>query len=399
MIEHVVLKISRFNVIALGSAILGVVAVSLLPSTGKTASQALDHPTYADLQPFFARKCLPCHTTGGTAPFPLERYEHFAKRGKLVTDMVVSRRMPPVAGSSDLGSFGDLCEVTDDESLMVQRWVLDKMPKGNPTPPPLVKPVAPGAVVAKAKLKEDGLPYVLQIRVPAPAGLDFERNWEVSTSAPQAVRQIVFFYDVEHQPPISKETLGEYPVPTDRLLAVWAPGTPTTWVAKPEGRPKDLTLLVLVQPSGLGENMEVRIRSSSQNSVRNPKWIKLGTDDWSLPPNTSETLVNEFTQATATRAYAVLPEAGHYLDRMQLTAGDGPDRKALFQARRWDYNWPFAYNFAEPVGLEPGLKLRFEAQYSNTEKCSANQNKAIKDVLSGYGEYRDRFWIYVLTGS
>ena len=72
------------------------------PWCSDTAADPLDAgapakpPTYfEDVKPLIDAKCTRCHTTGGLAPFSLEKWDDVFRRLDVIRPAIVSRHMPP----------------------------------------------------------------------------------------------------------------------------------------------------------------------------------------------------------------------------------------------------------------------------------------------------------------
>lgn len=76
-------------------------------------------PTYEDVQPIFAERCVVCHAGTKGGPWALDTYGHVATWRDTVRAALISCAMPPV----DSG-----LHIPDEESLLVLQWIRCGMP-------------------------------------------------------------------------------------------------------------------------------------------------------------------------------------------------------------------------------------------------------------------------------
>ncbi len=80
-------------------------------------------PTYADVQPIFARRCVSCHS-GATpsGPWPLRDYDHIVDWADTINAEIRTCSMPP--RDQDSGPA-----MPDDERVALLTWILCGSPK------------------------------------------------------------------------------------------------------------------------------------------------------------------------------------------------------------------------------------------------------------------------------
>ncbi|MDD9944773.1 MAG: hypothetical protein OXU20_27275, partial [Myxococcales bacterium] len=114
--------------------------------TQDAAAPPSDVTWHQDIAPMFAENCGACHQVGGIAPFPLQTYEQAKPLAELIRASVMAGTMPPF-----LAKDTDDCapqypfrydpSLSDEQKALVDRWVTDGSPQGEPenipSPPPL----------------------------------------------------------------------------------------------------------------------------------------------------------------------------------------------------------------------------------------------------------------------
>src|SRR5438309_5704833 len=89
-----------------------------------------------DIGPVIYRNCAPCHRPGEAAPFSLLSYQDAQKKGKTIAKVTASRIMPPWKAEEASYAYRDERRLTDKQIALLQTWVKNGMPEGNPAEKP-----------------------------------------------------------------------------------------------------------------------------------------------------------------------------------------------------------------------------------------------------------------------
>jgi len=84
-----------------------------------------------DVAPILARNCVACHTTGGIAPFAMDRYETVKGFAPMIRESLRTKRMPPYHADPHYGSFKGDMNLAPEEILTVVNWVEAGAPRGS----------------------------------------------------------------------------------------------------------------------------------------------------------------------------------------------------------------------------------------------------------------------------
>lgn len=88
-------------------------------------------PTYTqDIAPIMYKNCLPCHRTGGTAPFPLETFKQVKQKGNFIKYVTEIDYMPPWKANPHYRSFANEKYLTAEEKEKIKKWVEGGTPEG-----------------------------------------------------------------------------------------------------------------------------------------------------------------------------------------------------------------------------------------------------------------------------
>jgi len=89
-----------------------------------------------EIAPIIYRNCSSCHRPGEAAPFPLLSYKNVSKKGKTIGEVTTSRLMPPWKAELASYPYRDERRLTEREIELIQAWLRDGMPEGNPAEAP-----------------------------------------------------------------------------------------------------------------------------------------------------------------------------------------------------------------------------------------------------------------------
>ena len=103
-----------------------------------------------DIAPILQRSCVQCHNQGGVGPMALETYDQVRPWAPIIMDRTAIRdrmgSMPPFYVERGIGiqEFKDDPSLTDQELAMIQAWVANGAPEGDPADMPPLRSFADG---------------------------------------------------------------------------------------------------------------------------------------------------------------------------------------------------------------------------------------------------------------
>ena len=95
-----------------------------------------------DIEPILQRSCQNCHNPYGGAPMPLVSYDQVQPWASVIKDRTAIRdrmgAMPPFYAEKDIGisRFKDDYSLSDEELAVIQAWIDNGTPRGNPADSP-----------------------------------------------------------------------------------------------------------------------------------------------------------------------------------------------------------------------------------------------------------------------
>ncbi|MDI9635559.1 hypothetical protein QPK87_14165 [Kamptonema cortianum] len=376
--------------------------------------------TYSEhIEPIMAAKCVPCHADGSVAPFKLDSYELVRKHSGLVRFQSMSKAMPPIWATSERGKFGAIAPLTDEEIVLIQRWMQGGMQEGvaqvSPKPSSDLaawkldkKNITLDVFSASDKTLSEGAPYWRIQSVPLFGTAINLRGFYVEADAPSVVRSVsLAWVPANHPLAIAKnqESFGSMNLPGENLIGVWAPGY-AAWQL-PENAflriPADATLIaqVLYRPTGKAESSRVRVHLQMSATPKfRVHWRSADYGDFVIPAGASPVMKLNLPIAAGDKILAVWPEARFYATRYRVLAeSESAKPVTLFDTMRWDPYWIGNYSFEEPIVFGGGTKLTGEVGYSNDDRCLMNEDRTPEPVPSGSGVRQEVFRLHVLVMS
>ena len=80
----------------------------------------------------FNNNCVYCHREKQIAPFPLTNYEEAVGWAEMIREVVNEQRMPPWHADPKYGHFSNDARLSDDDKALINKWVDNGAPEGDP---------------------------------------------------------------------------------------------------------------------------------------------------------------------------------------------------------------------------------------------------------------------------
>jgi hypothetical protein len=363
---------------------------------GAIAASAATVTFNDQIAPIVYAKCAGCHRPGESGPFSLTSYQEVAKRGSLIAAVTAKRYMPPWHAEPAAVNYRDERRLPDAQIALIQEWVKQGMPEGDPKKRPSLPDFPAGWQLGKPDLV---LTLPQAYRIPAagpdiyrdfviPVGLP-EDKWiraiEVRPTAPKAVHHMLYYGDPTGS---LRSTDGASGVPGFAGLGLprgtfglgsWGAGTQPHFlpegVARPFPKGSDLIIQEHFHPIGKEEleKTVVGIYFAPEAPERRMLSVQLPTDfglfaGIKIPAGEKAyTVRDSFTLPIDVDAFAVSAHA-HYLGKsMKLTATlPSGESKTLLSVKDWDFAWQDSYIFSDFTTLPKGARLDGEVTWDNS---------------------------------
>ena len=377
-------------------------AVPILPDRAITYNR--------DVAPILWSRCASCHRPGEVGPFSLLTYAEAKKRAGFLNEVAQSRQMPPWRAVHGYGDFDQYDRLTKRELVILERWVDQGAPEGDPadrkTPPTFTdgwqmgKPDMVLTMPEAFDVPADGDYYRAFV---IPMGLDQDKAVAAVEFRPgnrKVVHHSRFYLDAEQDMRLRDEkdagvgfnTVGGGDIFKPGLGA-WVPGTipqmPPSDVGKIVKKGSDLVMLVHYHGSGKPETdrSSLGIYFSKNPPERSITTISLTTLKIDIPAGEPRhRIALTATLRADCHAISVMPH-GHFLMKEISLTATLPSGKVvpMLWVDNWDFAWQGQYHFARPVALPKGTKLDVVAYYDNSVSNPFNPNSPPKPVKFGLG--------------
>jgi hypothetical protein len=341
----------------------------------------------ADVAPLLSRRCVPCHSPGGVAPWSMDRYQKVRRFGDMIREVVRTRRMPPWHADPHHGSFRGQAELSlpPAEARTLVRWVERGMVRGDGPDPLLTAPrPRPGAWALGEP--DRVLRLAQEQEVPA-QGPDLFRG----VAADQAVEQDLWLRAVEIQPgnPRAVHHANLFVLPPSgtsidemegRVIAGYAPGVlplalpPDTGIFVPRGA--RLRFVLHYQVTGRPERD--RTRAGLYLHRRRPRHdltiTILNQRQILIPPGARDVRLGLRHVLDQGGVLLGLQPHMHYRGVSARFTAHLPDGRSeiLLSVPRYRFNWQRIYQLDRPRRLPPGTAIEFTGTYDNSAQNPDN---------------------------
>ena len=374
------------------------------------------------IAPIIFANCSTCHRPGQVAPFSLLTYTDVLTHGLTIAGVTQSRLMPPWKPEVGWVPLRAVRRLTDDQIALIQQWVAEGMPQGDPSKTPPTPTFSSDWALGPPDLILE-MPEAFNIPAEGP---DIYRNFALPTnfgqdkwvvavdlkpSAPQVVHHTLFYTDTtgaalalngqDGQPGFPG--LGTVLTTTEVANAVtgglgaWANGITPQFLPAGIAMSLPSNAAVLLQMhfhlNGAAQTEKSRVgiyfgpkpdRDLSQIQVP-AFWGYHANID--IPAGDANFKIRgSFTLPVDVDAVSVAAHS-HYLGKSgKLTATlPSGEVKILLWIKQWDFAWQDMYLFQDLVYLPKGTRLDGEYTYDNSDANLQNPSYPPKEVK--WGEY------------
>ena len=363
-----------------------------------------------DIAPLISTGCAECHRLGEAAPFPLLTYEDVSRHANQIAAVTQLRLMPPWHPTAGFGHFRDERRFTDDELALIQRWVADGKPEGDPHDRPEQKRFVSGWRLGKPdlvlKMNElftlaaDG-PDVHQHFV-LPTGLHGHRlvsAIEFRPGNPRIVHHASFYVDTSGAARALDQIdpnpgYGSFAGPgfdNTSSFRSWLPGMTPQRLPRRMGCPlpahSDVVLEIHYVRSGKEEvdQSSVGIFFAESSARQLVMELQVLNKDLSIPAGAARHHHRaSYTLPVAATLLDAAPHM-HLLGREMKATAVLPEGKVipLVWIKDWDFNWQGQYLYANAVRLPKGSRIDVDSWFDNSAGNPLNPQALLQPVRWG----------------
>lgn len=406
-----------------GGGVLVIAFAAFLSSPARAAEPV----TFTrDIAPIVYQHCTTCHRPGEIGPFSLQTYRDVRQRMTLIADATARRVMPPWKPDPAPGVFLDDRSLSDAQIALIQQWVRDGGPEGDPAALPRMPAFAQGWQL--------GTPDVI-VTMPQPyalraGGPDLFRTFvlPIPTTNVRYVRAIEF--RAGNGRGVHHANLGVDRTRSSRRLdaadpepgyvggmvqdAAYPPGYLLGWTPgqqprpSPDGMPwrldadSDLIVQLHLQPTGKPEAIQVSVGLFFTDTppMRTPLGLRLGSETIDIPAGDAHYEIRDsYVLPVDAQVLAVQPHA-HNLGREVVGEAQLPDGsvRPLITIRDWDFRWQDVYRYAAPIALPKGSTIRMRFSYDNSASNARNPFHPPQHIVWGQNTTDEMgdFWVQLV---
>ena len=418
-----------------GIGVVLAIVLALRPGAGVHAQSAPERKddrqiTFnRDIASIIFRSCDRCHRPGESGPFSLLTYDDVRKHARQIEVVTRTRFMPPWLPEPQALKFADEWRLSDEQIAIIEKWVKEGTPEGNPADLPPQPKFAegwqlgqPDLVLKAAKpyqLLASGSDMYWNFIFPVP--IDRTR-WVKAVEIRPGDKRFVHHANIlvdrlqnsrqrETEPGAGFEgmeiKIESEAFDPDSHFLFWKPGTVP--YLEPEGmalrldKGTDLVLNVHLQPSGKPETIQptIGLYFTDQPATKFPMLLQLQRDaNLDIPAGEKDFVVSDqLTLPIDVDLLAIYPHA-HYLGKDLQAVATLPDGSTIMLIRilQWDLNWQAVYRYAEPLFLPRGTTVSMRYVYDNSENNALNPNHPPERVRGGNRSKDEmaHLWLQVL---
>ncbi|MBY0504367.1 MAG: hypothetical protein K2X03_10675 [Bryobacteraceae bacterium] len=366
------------------------IALALIP-----AAFAATPVTYTQhIAPLLFKNCASCHRPGEAAPFSLLTFDDAKKRAKLLAAVTQSGYMPPWKAEPTSYAFQDERRLNAAEKALLQEWVKQGTPQGDPAKLPPAPRFTAGWQLGKPDLIVE-MPAAFDVPADGP---DLYRNLVIPLNLPEQkyIRAIelrptarktvhhVLYFASPSKPGELIATSSPMGRPGSTALGGWALGAMPhllpEGLALPLPAHTDLVFQYHFHPSGKAEKEKsvVGLYLADKAPERNLFSVQVPNSfgvfsHLDIPAGSPNFRIEDnYTLPVDVEAVSIGAHA-HYLGKeMKMTATlPTGEVKTLLWIKDWNFAWQDRYFFQERVPLPKGTRLDAYVSWDNSE---ANPN-------------------------
>jgi hypothetical protein len=413
---------------------------------------AKENPTFSeDISPIIFKNCAPCHRPGEVGPFPLLSYSDVIKKGKTIAAVTKARYMPPWPADPAYSHFAGERVLTGDEIQLIQNWVTNGSPPGDPAKlppqPQFAKESAYGKPDLVVKMREplripgDNMDRFMVIKIPYEIPKDkFVRAIEFVPGNRKLIHHmnghIVQYEDKKKDPSegpyvVDRASLkaleesydaihllnddGSYPDLT-RSVANYLPGG-----VSPAGYPEGIGGWKLTRrgaflmrdihygpsPVDTEDDSYFNVYFTDKPPARPTSEMQLGTLGISeiippliIPPNVVKTFTTKTVIDQDISLLTVNPHM-HMLGKSFEAFAATPEGRTIpiIKIPKWDFRWQYFYTFPKIVRIPKGSTIAVIGVYDNTANNVNNPFSPPREVIGTNGSMRvtDEMFQLIIT--
>lgn len=338
-------------------------------------------------------RCVQCHREGEIAPFTLTSYDDVLGWEDTILEVIEDNRMPPWSANPAHGKFANDARVSGKERELIETWIDNGMPEGDPKDlPPTPKLVVgwqigePDQIIPMQQHPVTKAPVAF--KVAAEGILDYQHfvvdpGWDedkyiVAAEARPDCRAVVHHILVYVLPEKNDKDSRK----RRQILIGYAPGalplTLTNGIALKVPAGRKLLFEMHYTPNGTAQedSSYIGVKFTDKASVeRLLGGAAAAETDFEIPPGKADQEVVAHYRASHREELLSMTPHMHLRGKSfkyELLDKRGSKIETLLDVPNYDFNWQLKYILETPRLLEPGMIVRCTAMYDNSPENLTN---------------------------
>ncbi len=331
--------------------------------------------------PILYKHCVECHRPGMFAPMSLMTFEETRPWARAIKHRVLNREMPPWSADPQVGRFKNDPRLSQTEVDTIARWVDSGSPRGDdrdlPTAPTFPEGWTIGTPDAVFTMTEtytvpaDGtIPY-LYFRIPTNLT---EEKWVQAIEIRPGNRGVVHHVIASAQPsganPKEERTPGRTSLggtTPNKPGIVYEPGVARLLRAGSE-------IVLQIHYTTIGVAATDRTSLAVIYATEPPTKMIAGGNvlngRFEIPPHAANHEVRMSRTFTEDTVLTAMTPHMHVRGKDMTYIAHYPDGRSetLLSVPKYDFNWQFTYELAEPKRLPAGTRLEVIAHFDNSAR-------------------------------
>ena len=330
-------------------------------------------------------RCVSCHREGEIAPFSLTDYDEVVGWAEMMREVVNENRMPPWHANPEHGDFANDSSLTPDEKQMINTWVENGAPKGNPDDLPEPLSFTEGWQIGEPDVvfTMSNKPY----NVPATGTIDYEyfvvetgfkEDKYISAAEIRIGNRSVVHHVIVAQ---GDDVQRPHGAPDSEWITACAPGSPPLQL--PDGYAKvipagaKLIFQMHYTPNGTAAEdiSSVGFKFVDKDKVKQiVATVEILNQRLKIPAGAENHEVKAIKRMPADILLLTLFPHMHLRGKAFRYIAKYPDGKSeiLLDVPQYDFNWQNGYQLKTPKRLPKGTIIECIAHFDNSTKNIAN---------------------------
>jgi len=360
--------------------------------------------------------CTSCHHQGALAPFSLESYsDAFIERTAIAAN-TQAHIMPPWPPNDKYSTFIHQRSLTDSQINMIQTWVNNGAPEGDPKQEPAVPYFSNAPVLGTPNLVTTIPTYTVTTTsddyrcFAFSSGLTADKfitGIEPLPGNHKIVHHILIYMDTtgacqqldDADPKPGYASFGGIGSDNAKLLGAWVPGAGPLQLPKGMGIKvyKNGTYVLQIHyaplSNGQSDNTSINFIYSKDNTtnLREVTLSPILNHDYDMvngplviPANTKKWFQEKFVIPGDFSLLNVAPHM-HLIGQIMRVYAVKPNKDTvhIISIDNWDFHWQGQYMFPHPMHFTQGTTLYADAYYDNTDDNPHNPSSPPKMVTVG----------------